>query len=68
MPYSWIESILDKPMPLCLILSDPALSNFQVVCDSEWIMEDKKEKIMYKVYICGKVIKLDERSIGERLQ
>jgi len=39
----------------------------QVIYDSEWISTDKEQKIMYKVYVLGKILKLDERCFGDKL-
>jgi len=39
----------------------------KVVYDDEWVSTDKEQKIMYKVYVLGKIIKLDERSFGSKL-
>lgn len=35
--------------------------------DDEWISTDKEQKIMYKVYVLGKIVQLDERSFGGKL-
>ena len=39
----------------------------QVVYDDEWVSTDKEQKIMYKVYILGKIILLDERCFGGKI-
>ena len=39
----------------------------QIVHDDEWMMTDKEEKIMYKVYILGNIVELDQRCFGEKL-
>lgn len=39
----------------------------KIVYDDEWVSTDKEQKIMYKVYVKGKIIKLDERSLGSKL-
>ena len=52
---------------LALIVSEPEKSFMQVVYDDEWMMTDREEKIMYKVYILGKIVELDQRCFGEKL-
>ena len=39
----------------------------KVVYNNEWMMTDREEKIMYKVYIQGKIVMLDERCFGDKL-
>ena len=39
----------------------------KVIYDNEWMTTDKEEKIMYKVYVMGKIVQLDERCFGVKL-
>ena len=39
----------------------------KVIYDDEWMMTDREEKIMYKVYVQGKIVMLDERCFGDKL-
>ena len=36
----------------------------KIVYDDEWISTDREQKIMYKVYIQGKIVLLDELELG----
>jgi hypothetical protein len=39
----------------------------QIIHDDEWVMTDREQKIMYKVYVLSKIILLDERCFGDKL-
>ena len=65
--HDWIGRALDRPLLFGLILEEGEKSFMKVVYDDEWVSTDKEQKIMYKVYVQGKVIKLDERSFGSKL-
>ena len=65
--HAWIGRALDRPFLFGLILSEGEKSFMKIVYDDEWISTDKEQKIMYNVYILGKIIKLDERSLGSKL-
>ena len=39
----------------------------KVIYDNEWVSTDKEEKIMYKVYVMGKIVKLDDRCFGVKI-
>lgn len=66
-PHDWIGRALDCPLLFGLILNQGEKSFMKVVYDDEWVSTDKEQKIMYKVYVLGKIIKLDERSFGSKL-
>lgn len=55
---------MNKSPLIGLVLSEPKESFINDVYDDEWIMRDNQKKIMYKVYVCGRIIKLNERCIG----
>ena len=65
--HDWIGRALDRPFLFGLILNKGETSFMKVVYDDEWVSTDKEQKIMYKVYVLGKIIKLDERSFGSKL-
>ena len=65
--HEWIGRALDCPFLFGLVLSEGEKSFMKVVYDDEWISTDKEQKIMYKVYILGKIIKLDERGFGGKI-
>lgn len=65
--HEWIGRALDRPFLFGLIVSKGEKSFVKVVYDDEWISTDKQEKIMYKVYVLGKIIMLDERCFGDKL-
>ena len=65
--HEWIGRALDRPLLICLVLGEGEKSFIKVIHDNEWMMTDRKEKIMYKVYIMGKIIKLDERCFGAKV-
>ena len=67
MSHDWIGRALDCPFLFGLILNEGETSFMKVVYDDEWVSTDKEQKIMYKVYVRGKIIKLDERSFGSKL-
>ena len=67
MSHEWIGRALDCPFLFGLVLSEGEKSFMKVVYDDEWISTDKEQKIMYKVYILGKIIKLDERGFGGKI-
>ena len=65
--HDWIGRALDRPFLFGLVVSEGEKSFIKVVYDDEWISTDKQEKIMYKVYIQGKIVLLDERCFGDKL-
>ena len=65
--HAWIGGALDRPFLFGLILSEGEKSFMKIVYDNEWIATDKEQKIMYNVYVLGKIVKLDERSLGSKL-
>ena len=65
--HDWIGRALDRPLLFGLVLGRGEKSFMKVVYDDEWMTTDKEQKVMYKVYILGKIVKLDERSFGEKL-
>ena len=65
--HEWIGRALDRPFLFGLIISEGERSFMEIICDDEWMTTDKEQKIMYKVYVLGKIIKLDERSFGDKL-
>lgn len=65
--HEWIGRALDCPFLFGLVLSEGEKSFMRVVYDDEWVSTDKQEKIMYKVYIQGKILLLDERCFGDKL-
>lgn len=68
MSYDWISSILDKKTPLCIVLTEGELSFVEIVKDDEWSTTTNEKNMMYKVYICGKILKLDERCLGDKVR
>ena len=67
MSHDWIGRALDRPLLLGLIISEGEKSYMKVIYDNEWMTTDKEEKIMYKVYVMGKIVQLDERCFGVKL-
>ena len=67
MPHDWIGRALDSSFLFGLVVSEGNKSFMKVIYDDEWMMTDKEEKIMYKVYVQGKIVLLDERCFGEKL-
>jgi len=65
--HEWIGRALDRPFLFGLIIAEGAKSYMKVVYDDEWISTDKEHKIMYKVYVQGKIVLLDERCFGDKL-
>lgn len=65
--HEWIGRALDCSFLFGLVLSEGEKSFMKIVYDDEWVSTDKEQKIMYKVYVKGKIIKLDERSLGSKL-
>ena len=65
--HDWIGHALDKQCLLGLIVGEKEKSFMEVIYDNEWVSTDKEEKIMYKVYVLGKIIKLDERCLGGKI-
>ena len=65
--HEWIGRALDRPFLFGLILAEGEKSFIKVMYDDEWMMTDKKEIIMYKVYIQGKIVLLNERCFGDKL-
>ena len=39
----------------------------EIIYDSEWVTTDREQKIMYKVYVLGKIVLLNERCFGDKL-
>ena len=66
-PHDWIGRALDSPFLFGLIITGGEKSFIKVVYDDEWVMTDREEKIMYKVYVLGKIVLLDERCFGGKL-
>ena len=65
--HEWIGRALDCSFLFGLILSEGEKSFMKVIYDDEWMMTDKQQKIMYKVYIHSKIILLDERCFRGKL-
>ena len=65
--HEWIGRALDRPLLICLVLGEGEKSFMKVVYDDEWVSTDKEQKIMYKVYVQGKILLLDERCFGSKL-
>lgn len=65
--HDWIGRALDRPLLLGIVLRKGEKSFMKIIYDDEWMMTDKKEKIMYKVYVQGKIVMLDERCFGDKL-
>ena len=65
--HEWIGRALDCPFLFGLILSEGEKSFMKVIYDDEWMTTDKEQKIMYKVYVQGKLVLLDERCFGSKL-
>lgn len=71
MPHDWIGDVLSYSMIIGLILSsseNSVLFAGEIIYDDEWSSVGKeKEKRMYKTYVLGKIIKLDERCFGSKI-
>ena len=67
MPHDWIGRALDRTLLIGLVIAEGEKSFMKVVYDNEWMSTDKEEKIMYKVYVMGKIVQLDERCFGVKL-
>jgi len=65
--HDWIGRALDCPLLFGLVLTEGEKSFMSVVYDDEWVSTDKEQKIMYKVYVQGKILLLDERCFGSKL-
>ena len=65
--HEWIKRALGRPLLFGLVLSEGEKSFMKIVHDDEWMMTDREEKIMYKVYVQGKIVLLDERCFGDKL-
>lgn len=65
--HEWIGRALDRSFLFGLVLAEGEKSFVKVMYDDEWMMTDKKERIMYKVYVLGKIVLLDERCFGDKL-
>ena len=65
--HEWIGRALDRPFLFGLIINEGERSFMEIDYDDEWISTDKEQKIMYKVYVLGKIVQLDERSFGGKL-
>ena len=65
--HEWIGHALDCSLLIGIVLSKGEKSFIKVMYDDEWMMTDKKAKIMYKVYVLGKILLLDERCFGDKL-
>jgi len=44
-----------------MILSESEYSYLEIVNDDEWSTTNNKQIKMYKTYVLGKIVKLDER-------
>ena len=65
--HEWVGRALDRPFHFGLIISEGEKSFIKVMYDDEWMMTDKEQKVMYKTYIQGKIVLLDERCFGSKL-
>ena len=63
----WIGQAIECRILAGMILNVPEISFVEVFYDSDWIMTDKEKKVMYKTYILGKIVKLDERCFGSKI-
>ena len=67
MSHEWVGRALDCPFLFGLILNNGEKSFMQIIYDSEWVSTDREQKVMYKVYILGKIVLLNERCFGDKL-
>ena len=65
--HEWIGSALDCTFLFGLVLDHGQDSYMNVVHDDEWVTHKKEQKIMYNVYILGKIVELDERCFRGKL-
>ena len=65
--HEWIGRALDCSFLFGLVVSEGEKSFIKVMYDDEWMMTDREKKVMYKVYVRGKIVLLDERCFGEKL-
>jgi hypothetical protein len=65
--HEWVGRALDCPFLFGLILNNGEKSFMQIIYDSEWVSTDREQKVMYKVYILGKIVLLNERCFGDKL-
>ena len=65
--HKWIGRALDCPFLFGLVLEEEEKNFIKVSHNDEWVMTDKEQKTMYKVYILGKIIKLEERCFGGKI-
>ena len=65
--HEWIGRALDRPFLFGLILCNGEKSFISVGYDDEWVSTNKTQKIMYKVYVLGKIVQLDERCFGSKI-
>ena len=66
-PREWIGNALDCDCIIGLLIKECESSFMEIEYDDEWISKNKEKKIMYKVYVLGKIIKLDERCFRGKL-
>jgi hypothetical protein len=65
--HEWVGRALDCPFLFGLILNSGEKSFMEIIYDSEWVTTDREQKIMYKVYVLGKIVLLNERCFGDKL-
>ena len=68
MSREWIGEVLNKQLPIGIVLTEGILSFNEIIYDNEWSTTTNEKNIMYKVYICGKIVTLNERAIGSKIQ
>jgi hypothetical protein len=64
----WIGKVLNKQLPTGIVLTVGNLSFNEIDYDNEWSTTTNEKNIMYKVYICGKIVTINERAIGSKIQ
>ena len=67
MEHEWIGIALDCSFLFGMIIKNCGWSSMGKIYNDEWCSESKEKKIMYKVYILGKIVKLDERCFRSKL-
>jgi len=65
--HEWIGRALDCSFLFGLIIDNGEKSFISVGYDDEWVSTAEEQKIMYKVYVLGKIIKLDERCFRSKI-
>ena len=63
----WIGTALDMHFIIGMILDEPEPSFTSITYNNDQVTDDRVKKMMYKTYVLGRIVKLDERCFRSKI-